>query len=222
MTEPQILRCPSCGGPTQFGAPFCVYCRGSLTWGAVPLLARGRLIARLDGMRDALDKSQLTSLERTPSGSLATVAASKAANGAVGQRRRHGCIVVEAAAVDPHTGIGVAGRQQEASAAGGYSLSVAPHFRSVNLAKVVASREHVYFTQLHAWEFQPIVRRVGEMNEIELRLADSIIQVFVNGHHVAAVVDATFGFGSFCWRIQSLTARPARALIRSVSLFEVA
>ena len=221
MTEPKVLACPSCGGPTQFGAPFCAYCRGPLTWGAVPLLRRGRLVARLDGTKDLLDKREVQSLERTPNGTIVTVGARRAANGAVGLRRRHGCVVIEAAALDAQTGIGVAARQQASSASGGYSLAAIPYFRSVGLSKVVASATKVYSRGLHEWQLQPNVRRVNELNEIELRLADSIIQVFVNGEHVAACIDATFGFGTFGWRIQSLTGLPARALIRSVAVYEV-
>ena len=222
MSEPKVLACPKCGAPTSFGASFCVYCRTPLNWGAMPMLARGRLIAQMDGTRDVFSKRELIGLEKTPNGAVATVEARKAANGVVGPRRRHGCVVVHAASLDAHAAVGVAGRQQESTASGGYSLSVAPHFRTVNLAKVAASREHVYFTQLHAWEFQPNVRRTGELNEIELRMADSIIQVFVNGHHIAACIDATYGFGAFGWRIQSLTGMPARVCIRSIALYEVA
>jgi hypothetical protein len=222
VSEPRILQCSSCGAPIQFGAPFCVYCRSPLTWGAVPLLARGRLIARLDGAKDALDKREVQLLERRTDGTVVTVGPRRAANGAVGLRRRHGCIVIEAVALDAHATIGVAARQQELVSSGGYSLAVIPYFRTVDLAKVLASKTHLYSHGLCEWEFHESVRRVGEVNEVELRLADSIIQVFVNGQHVSSSIDATFGFGMFGWRIQSLADLPARALIRSVSLHEVA
>jgi hypothetical protein len=161
-------------------------------------------------------------ITRSNEGTCVTVAARKAVNGQMGQRRRHGCIVADVAALDPNAGIGVSARQQEESATGGYSLLVVPYFRSVNLARVVASTTHVYSTPLHAYEFQRCVRPVGQPNEIELRCADSILQVFVNGHQVAACVDATFGFGGFCWRLQSLNDKPARSLVRSAAVYDVA
>ncbi len=222
MNGPKVLACPACGGPTQFGAAFCVYCRGPLTWGTVPVLARGRLVTRIDGTKDALDKRELQAIERTNDGTVVTVGPRLAGNGSVGPRRRHGCIVVEAAAIDSNATIGVCARQTESGASGGYSLAVVPHFQSVDLAKVVASKTHVYSRGLYEWEFHANVRRVGRMNEVELRLADSIIQIFVNGENIATCIDATFGFGTFGWRIQSLTGAPARALVRSASVYDVA
>jgi hypothetical protein len=186
------------------------------------MLARGRLIARLDATKDVVDKKELVSVERTNDGAIATVGARKAANGAVGLRRRHGCVVIDGVALDPYATVGVAARQQESGTSGGYSLAVLPHFRTVNLAKVLASKEHVYFTPLCEWELHDSVRRVGERNEVELRAADSILQVLVNGQLVASCIDATFGFGTFGWRIQSVTGQPARTLIRSVTVYDVA
>lgn len=223
MSEPRVLACPSCGAPAAFRAPFCTHCRGPLTWGAVPTLARGRLVTRLDPVNEDVDKRELVACERTRDGALATVGAGKAANGIVGLRRRHGCVVLESVALDPHAAIGVAARQQEEAASGGYSASAIPHFRSVGLSKVVASVKQAYFQPLHDWQFNEHVRRVGEPNEVEVRAADSILQVLVNGHLVATCIDATFGFGGFGWRVQSLTAQqPARVLIRSVAVYDVA
>ncbi|MFO0740132.1 MAG: hypothetical protein U0270_29805 [Labilithrix sp.] len=54
------------------------------------------------------------------------------------------------------------------------------------------------------------------------RCADSIHQIFINGHHVGACIDATFGFGGFGWRLESMDTRPARAIFHSVSLNTVA
>ena len=220
--QPRVLQCPACGGPTQFGAAFCAYCRGPLDWGTIPLLSRGRLIARLDGTKDDFDRRELQAAERTGNGTVVTVGPRRAANGGVGLRRRHGCVVIEGATLDPHATLGVCARQQESNASGGYSLSLIPHFRTVNLAKVLASTVHVYYHALHDWEFYEGARRVGEPNELELRAADSILQVFVNGRHVASCIDATFGFGTFGWRIQSVTDLPGRTLIRSVAVYEVA
>jgi hypothetical protein len=52
--------------------------------------------------------------------------------------------------------------------------------------------------------------------------ADSILQVFVNGEHIAACVDATFGFGWFGWRVEPTDVQAARAILHSVSLYAVA
>lgn len=222
MSGVRVLACPACGAPSAFGAPFCTYCRGPLTWGAMPTLARGQLVARLDATKDEVDKRPLVASERTRDGTIVTVGPRKAGTGAIGLRRRHGCVVIEGVALDPQAAIGVAARQQEDAASGGYSLSVIPHFRSVGLSKVVASVKQAYFQPLHDWQFHEGVRRVGEPNEVELRAADSILQVLVNGRLVASCIDATFGFGGFGWRVQSLTDQPARVLIRAVSVYDVA
>ena len=225
MTEPAVLTCPGCGAPAMFNAPFCTHCRNPLTWGAVPFLGRGKLIARCDAALEELPRrGPLGALDvtRTPQGAQVTVGGRKAVNGQLGPRRRHGCIVVDAMTLDGNAAIGAAARQQELGAAGGYAMLVVPHFRSVNLAVVVSSPKHVYSKPLHAFEYQSQVRPSGQPNEIEIRCADSIVQVFVNGRNVAACVDATFGFGGFCWRVASLTDQPARALVRSVALYDVA
>lgn len=222
---PSILSCPSCGGPIAFGTPFCVYCRGPLTWGSIPLLNRGRLIAHIDATRDVLPRKieiPPGSEIRGPQGVQITVGPAKAFNGEVALPRRHGCIVVRATAVDPNAGVGVVARRHAQPGACGYALIAVPFYRVIDYTRYVATSVTGYTDDLKRFEFHPGVAPLGQPNEIELRCADSIHQIFINGHHVGACIDATFGFGGFGWRLESMDTRPARAIFHSVSLYTVA
>jgi hypothetical protein len=190
----------------------------------VPLLSRGALIGHVDATRDALPQRgplHAISVDKVAGGTQVACAGLKAVTGQFGGPRRHGCIVVRATATEPNCGIGVGARINSAPECG-YSLMVSPHYRVVNLARYVATTKHAHSDHLHEFEFHPSVARVGQPNEVELRCADSILQVFVNGQQIAACLDAAFGFGGFAWRLQSRTKLPTRAVIHSVSLYAVA
>ncbi len=53
------------------------------------------------------------------------------------------------------------------------------------------------------WEFSPLIGGVGTVNDVELRFADSVFQVVLNGQRVATIVDASFGFGGLAWVVGS-------------------
>ena len=225
MSGPNVLACPKCGGPTAFQSPFCVYCRAPLTWGTVPALARGPILFHADVTKDPLPRRPATEKineQRSPQGVEVTCAGTKSLTGELGPPRRHGCIVVRASTLDTHAVVGVVARRQTIPGACGYFLQVFPYYRTVQLTRYASTATGAYASAIHDSEFHPRVLGLGQLNEIELRCADSIFQVFVNGHHLATCIDAALGFGGFGWRVEAREASPARALIQSVTLYGVA
>jgi hypothetical protein len=209
----------------SFGAPFCAYCRGPLTWGAIPLLGRGDLVMHCDATQvGVLPKRGPVQANETkaPNGVLVTVPGMRAVTGELGARRRHGCIVIRVTALDPWSSVGVAARRHAAPGSCGYSLQVIPFYRVVNLSRFASTSKSAYIDPMHEYEFHPATMGLGAPNEIELRCADSILQIFVNGQQVGACLDATFGFGGFGWRVESTSTTPGRAVVHAVSLYGVA
>jgi hypothetical protein len=177
-----------------------------------------------DATKEALPRRTATGTvaeERTPHGVRVTTAGLKACTGELGPPRRHGCIVVRVSALDTNAAIGVVARRQTVPGACGYSLIITPYYRTVHLTRYAATTKVSNTTALHEFEFHTAVAPVGQPNEIELRCADSIFQIFVNGHQIGTCLDAALGFGGFGWRVESNTKDAARAMIHATTLFAV-
>jgi hypothetical protein len=189
------------------------------------MLSRGALVAHVDATKQELPRRgplHAAAEKRVPNGVEITCGAAKAVTGEMGPPRRHGCIVVRATAIDPNASVGVAARRHAAPGACGYSLQVLPFYRVVDLERYAATTNAAYTSGICSYEFHASVAPLGQPNEVELRCADSILQVFVNGALVSACVDATFGFGGFGFRLESTTQQPARAIVHAVTLYAVA
>ncbi len=218
-----VLRCAMCGAPVGFQSEFCAYCRAPQAWPVVPDVQRGEPLARLEFPRDplpadALAKGAATAVQdgvrvhveadRMPFGSVPAVIA------------RDGCIALSGTCFEAHTAIGVGVRtRNEGSATTGYLLFVQPALRCFKLMRSVSSREVHHCEPLRDWEFSAAVRPLGAVNELELRCADSVLRVVVNGETVANVVDARFGFGTFRWLAETFDRRPADVVLHGLGLW---
>ena len=222
---PSVLDCPTCGAPTAFGAPFCPYCSAPLTWGDPPRLARGALLvdkrhpaAPLAG-RAALKN---TPVVETPDGFIVTPNHLGSALAIEDRPRMHDfACVLDAVAIDRGAIISVLARgYADSGVVGGYAATVCPAFRSVRLVRILEGGMLSEIQILQNWTPCPQARGLGEPNLIELRVADAIIEVYINGERALSAVDAALGFGAVGWRVTSLEG-PSRALLRGIAAYEV-
>ena len=61
---------------------------------------------------------------------------------------------------------------------------------------------------------------VGVKNHVELRLADSVLEVILNGVRLSTVIDARYGFGSVGWRTSSY-GNSSRVVLHSLEIRRV-
>lgn len=199
----KALTCQNCGGPLSFGAPFCAYCRVPLQWGRHVSIERGELFFSRDFSRDPLPNCTVG--KRRADG---TVVALEKDNwerwGTFEPKVRDACVALRGVALDANGGLGVYARvhtQGDTKAA--YQLKIYPAFRSWRLRREAWSKKTTHTQAIVDWEFSPYIGGVGVSNEVELRFADSVFQVVLNGHSVATMVDASFGFGMLGWVVGS-------------------
>jgi hypothetical protein len=85
---------------------------------------------------------------------------------------------------------------------------------------VLGAAQSAEIDVLTEWEVSSHVAPVGSPNRVELRCADSVLDLVVNGTRVATVIDARFGFGHFGWRATSAEL-PTTVLLQSVELSHI-
>lgn len=178
----RALQCERCGAPVTFGSPFCGYCRAPLVWEDRPLLLRGAALETAKGKDFNLkDRAMVTGLFQQP--------------------RRNGAVLAEGKTRGRNAGFGVMARVSTAgSYRMAYALSLRPAHRSFQLSQVIWGDGKTEQRVLYAWECHPAAKGEGESNTLELRFADSLLQVVINGTRAASLVDAAFGFGQPGWR----------------------
>ena len=223
MSGPKVLECPACGGPVRYEVPFCAYCRAPLTWDRPIALERGAVIDLASYPRDRLLGATLlrtTRLETTPDGHMLHLAPAHSFWAQSKLCAADVAACVEGVALDGDAAFGVAVRAYgDGDVLGGYVAMVAPGFRSVRLMRLLEGVNISEQAVLMDWVFCPCIAPVGHPNEVELRTADTLLQVFVNGTRVLSTSDAGLGFGAYGWRAASLD-HPARVLLRRLAAFE--
>jgi hypothetical protein len=204
--NPRVLKCPNCGAPLTFRAPFCAYCRGLVTWDRDLAIARGAPFFELDFSRDPLPG--WSKAPRSRAGVRVEIDKPDWEHyGAFTPKVRDACVVIRGVAADRHGYFGVRARVSgEGDAHAGYKLRVYPQCRSWKLVREASWGTRTEIDVIVPWEHSPIVADVGQPNEVELRLADSVLQVSLNGQQVSTIYDAGFGFGGLGWVVGSIDA----------------
>ncbi|MFO0553939.1 MAG: hypothetical protein U0271_36495 [Polyangiaceae bacterium] len=224
MMRPRVLECPTCGGPLRFQVPFCAYCRSPITWGDSLELDRGASVhAEHYPERPLLGGSLLRkeSLEKSADGHVVVLRAGTASWAKAMRNARDSCVAVTGVTVEPHAGFAAVARAHtEGGVVDAYIAAVVPGLRSVRLARLCEGSDVSAVLPIRDWECSPHVAPIGYANTVELRVADTVLQLFVNGQRVLSAVDGGLGFGSFGWRAFSCEG-PARVLIRALEVFAV-
>lgn len=226
MTEhgPRVLDCPNCGGPVRYEVPFCAYCRAPLTWDRPITLERGALIKAERYPQDPLLGGTLlktTRWEPSPDGYVVHLEPKRASWAQSKLQAADLSVCVEGVALDRDAAFGVSVRAySDGPILGGYVAMVAPGFRSVRLMRLLEGGEVSSQSVLMDWVSHPCVAPVGQPNQVELRTADTVIQLHVNGIRMLSTSDPGLGFGRFGWRAGSMD-RPATVLLRKLEVFEV-
>ncbi len=223
MSGPHVLECPNCGGPVRYEVSFCAYCRAPLTWERPVALERGvrfhsERYPEAPFMGATLLKN--TRWEKSAEGYVVSLAPKRTVWAQSKVRAADLVATVEGVALDRDAAFGVAVRAyNDGPILGGYVAMVAPGFRSVRLMRLVEGAELSTQVPLMDWVSHPSVAPVGAPNLVELRTADTILQVFVNGTRMLSTSDPGLGFGAFGWRAASMD-QPARVLLRGIEAFE--
>lgn len=222
--SPHVLECRLCGAPVRFQVNFCAYCRAPLSWEQPLPLERAELVFSETYPQSPLLGSTIlkaTKLEKTSGGIIAHIPPAGFAWAHSTMKMQNVCACVEAIALDREASFGVLVRAHaEGKIVSGYVASVAPGFRSFRLTRNIEGSKLSTASVLEDWQSTPVVAPVGGVNHIELRCADMMLQVLVNGVRVLSVLDAGLGFGGFGWRATSL-GPAARVLFRSINAFAV-
>ncbi len=219
------LECTHCGAPVTYKVPFCPYCRAKLAWDAHLMLQRAAPFAMLDLARDPLpaEEKRWTDPVQRPDGTLLVPDPSKLHRGHFRLQLRNACCVVAGVCLDPHGILGIMARMHKhGRSACGYQLAVYPAFKSFRFRRLLWIDGELQHVITHDWEFAPQIAGVGQSNEVELRAADSLFQILVNGEITASIVDACFGFGQFGWCVASESdVSPAQVLLQRTGIFRV-
>lgn len=220
MRGPNTLNCEGCGGPTQFRAPKCGYCHAPLTWGSTVEIAPGDEIARADMARDSLPgwSQDATAAARRGDACAVELKNGMVKFGTFATPACDACISVSGVCLDDQGKLGALARYvREGAAQSYYGAWIHPGRRRFTLERVLGTPQSAEIEVLTEWEVSSHVAPVGALNRVELRCADSVLDLVVNGERVATVVDARFGFGHFGWRASPVTP-PSTLLIHSVEL----
>ncbi len=215
---PSALACKNCGGPISFNGTFCSYCRAPQAVSALPELQRGEPYFSLDFTRDQLPGGESTNAVRRADGILLDVPARGMLLGDVGQPMRDSCVSMSGICLSPHVTMGVMARMNRIeSARVGYTLQIRPGFRTYCLRRVLTTPQETILEPLRDWEVTREVAPVGQPNHIELRFAESVLTVAINGSVVTTLIDARFGFGLAGWRLTTFDER-GQVLLRSFEI----
>ncbi len=102
-----------------------------------------------------------------------------------------------------------------------YALTVRPGLRSLSLARLGWGDGKSYVSNLRPWSFHPEIPGPGVSLDLELRFADSVMQVVVDDHALFTVEDAGFGFGRVGWRVGTYEG-PDVVRLRRLALYDLA
>lgn len=216
-----VFECDRCGAPTGFRAPFCAYCHAPLAWNAPPNIERGPRIVSRDYRTHVIDARSLTrtTLETTRDGVMVTTAVPFRVL-ELEHPARDTVTAVEGVVFDRGGALGVIVRAfSDAPLFTCYVASIVPSFRTFRLSRNVEGADVSTLRAITEWEATSVVRPNGEPNVIEMRTADSVLEVHVNGTRLATVVDASLAFGCSGFRIFSLE-KQAHVLVRRLDVFE--
>ena len=224
MSGPRQLRCPNCGGPTTYRARTCGFCGGALTWIGDLLLSRGAEVETYELAKVALpDPVSKVHPKKVQGGVQLNLERSQLHSGLLKAPRRNGTVIIDGVCLDDAGAFGVLLRVSAvADSRVGYAITLRPGRRSVQVVRL-AWNTSCTSTQrvLSAWQAHPQVHPVGVANRLEVRAADSMIQVLVNDQPISEVIDASFGWGRAGWRALAVDGS-ARVQLQRVGLFEVA
>jgi hypothetical protein len=212
----KVMACERCGGPLTYGAAFCAYCRTPLQWSRHLVIERGEPYFTSDFSRDPLPGGWKTITQR-PDGTLVDIEKDNwELWGQFGSKQlKDGCVAVRGVAMDPDGSLGVYARlHQEGEAKTVYQVKVYPAFRVWRMRRESWWKTKTYVDVINDWEFHPAIRGVGQVNDVELRFADSVFQIVLNDVRVSTIVDASFGFGGIAWVAASHSAR-SRILLQN-------
>lgn len=221
------LECDHCGGPVSFRAPFCAYCRAKLTWDAQVVLERGAAILDFDLRHVPLPTEKpggASFFPRRPEGTLVESGPAALLNANLPPRLRDACLVIRGTCLDVHGSISLIARTHKSQTAKVcYELVFYPAYRSYRLSRVVWLGPGIGAEIIRDFTYAEPIAGVGKSNELELRVADSLFQVHVNGTLVTSIVEEAFGFGQFGWATSSQSrSHPSSILLERLSLFRVA
>lgn len=213
--SPRILECARCGGPVGFRAPFCAYCRSPLAWDVAPSIERGELLysKRYDGPRDESCLAQI--------GEGGLMAVNEQVYGRIDPdyQARDTATSIEGIALDRAGGLCVMVRAfADGDIFSGYVASIVPAFGCLRLTRIVEGLGASTADVLADWEPCSAVRPHGQPNVLELRAADSLLEVHVNGQRVLAVVHAGLSFGASGFRLFSIE-KEARFVMRRLDVY---
>ncbi|MBS2026592.1 MAG: zinc ribbon domain-containing protein [Deltaproteobacteria bacterium] len=216
--NPRVLKCPLCGAPLTFRAPFCAYCRNPVTWDRDVVIQRGTPFFELDFRQDKLPGWSASKPGKD--GTKVFIEKADWQNyGTFEPKVRDACMVIRGVATDPHGHFGVRARiSGEGDGHADYKLRVYPQTRSWKLEREIAWGKDIEIDVMVPWEHAPVIADVGQPNEVELRLADAVLQVSVNGQRLTTIFDAGFGFGALGWVVGSLDA-PATVMLLSAAAY---
>ena len=213
----RTLRCAACGAPVEFQSPFCAYCRVPLTWGASLDVEPGRSLWTVDLRREPLPSEATfgADVTVTPEGRMLTLDGSVTFRGLMTTPPlRDACASVVATCWEPNLGFGVTGRTHtEGHAQSAYTLMVNPTARVYRVDRRLWTKTETHIEVMRNWEVTSSLAGLGAPNRVELRYADAVFQIVINGAHVASLVDARFGFGRVGWRAVSFDDLPQRKRI---------
>ena len=217
---PRVLECSHCGGPVGYRAPFCPYCRSALTWTGPPSVERGGPILSRDYRHHEITGALVTTtIDHGADGALVSVTGPFRVI-ELDHPARDTVTSVEGVVLDRGGALGVVVRAfADGALFTGYVASVIPAFRAFRLSRNVEGAEVSTMRALSDWEACEAVRPLGEVNVIELRAADSLLEVHVNGQRMLSLVDSGLAFGASGFRVFSLEQR-ARVLVRRLDVHE--
>jgi hypothetical protein len=218
MTRASHVECPYCSAPANYGAPFCAYCRAPLTWGQGLDLEPGDVIDQLDFRSPPRDSPGT----RRHDGLLVRADADRFEHSIVSRPLRNGCVAVRAVALDPYGTFGAFVRlNKEGALRTAYDFKIYPALKTFYLRRIIWGTKTTHGTTIIDWHHAPSMAPPGTPNDAELRFADSIFQIVINGVRVATVVDPAFGFGAVAWRVGAMPQSAAQVLLTALTIRRV-
>jgi hypothetical protein len=200
MIARRALECGRCGAPVNYMAAFCGYCRSPLTFGADLSIASGAPEHNLDfkagDLAPGIERASGV-MPRKGAGLEFFVAQGKTQPWSITPGMTDLTARVAGVCKDTQGGFGLRVRVHVVGSSSiGYRLRVRPATRQFRFERFVESSKELAAEALADWQSHAAVRGVDEPNEIEVRVADSVFQLFVNGARVGSVLDARLGYGS--------------------------
>jgi hypothetical protein len=210
-----VLTCRACGAPITFGAPFCSYCRAPAVWGDTVDLERGDDVVAFDMVRGSPPANVPGT--HTRAGLLVESKADTFSHHVVSRPMRDACVTIRGTTLDASGTLGIFARlNTQGSIKTAYDLRVYPALRSFTFRRIVWGTKKTHASAMRESEHSRFILPPNTMNEIELRYADSVFQIVINGKRVATVIDPSFGYGAVAWRAGAMPQMDSRVLIESV------